>query len=257
MKPEVSISIVNYNCSDETIAAVCSIIEYTKGVNYIIYIIDNASSKQEVDKLKILNDERVVLIKNAKNLGYGLAHNIAIERSNTDYHAVVNPDIVLFEDSITLLCEEMAVQEVVMATCKLNFADGRPQYTPKLSPTPIALVARQLGIFPEVEKKYLMLDRDLNKSQDISFCTGCFFVAKTEELKAAKGFSDRYFLYFEDADITRLMLKQGKVRYLPVTTVIHHWQRKPRKQLKSFMQQLSSMFTYFIRWGIIRPKNLQ
>ncbi len=255
--PDISISIVNYNSSDETIAAVRSIIENTKGLNYSITVIDNASCEQEYNKLLEMCNDKVAVIKNEKNLGYGLAHNIAIEKSNAEYHAVVNPDIVIFEDSLTILCKAMKAEGSVMATCKLVFSNGSPQYTPKLSPTPLSLISRQLGIFPKIEKKYLMLDRDLEKPQDISFCTGCFFIAKTKDIQAIKGFSDRYFLYFEDADITRLMLKRGKVRYLPITTVQHHWQRKPRKQLKPFLQQLSSMFTYFARWGIIRTKNLQ
>ncbi len=250
-------SIVNYNCSDDTIAAVCSIIEHTKGINFTLYVIDNASTEDGIDRVNELGDSRVVLIKNKENIGFGLAHNVAIEKSNSEYHAVINPDIILNEDSLTKLCTAMQKDGCIMATCKLSFANGEPQYTPKLSPTPLSLFSRQLGVFPKIEKKYLMLDKDLDKPQSISFCTGCFFVAKTQDLKQVGGFSDRYFLYFEDADITRLMLKRGKVRYLPVTTVMHHWQRKPRRQILPFCRQLFSMFTFFSRWGIIRPKNLQ
>ncbi len=252
--PRLTVSIVNFNCSDETIAAVCSIIEHTKNIDYKIYVVDNASREEEVARLKEIEDEHVVVIRNEKNIGFGLAHNLAIELSNSEFHAVVNPDIILFEDSLTLLSEAMVAENAVMATCKLIFVDGSPQYTPKLSPTPLSLISRQLGILPEIEKKYLMLDRDLDKTQEISFCTGCFFIAKTKELKAVKGFSDRYFLYFEDADITRLMLKKGSVKYLPVTTVQHLWQRKPRKKINFFFLQLFSMFTFFVRWGIVRPK---
>ncbi len=253
--PRLTISIVNYNCSDETIAAICSIKKFTKGIDYILYIVDNASDAEEAQKLEPYKSEDVVIVYNKENVGFGLAHNMAIAKSQSEFHAVVNPDIVLFEDSLSILAAAMEQEpDTVMATCRLKFKSGEEQYTPKLSPTPLALVARQLGIMPNIEKKYLMQDKDLTKAQDISFCTGCFFIAKTKALNAVGGFSDRYFLYFEDADLTRLMLKQGKARYIPVTTVQHLWQRKPRKSVRFFCLQLSSMFTYFARWGIIRPK---
>ncbi len=253
--PSLTISIVNYNCSDETIAAVCSIKKFTDQPDYLIYVIDNASTEQEAQKLKAIEAEDVVVIYNKENIGFGLAHNIAIEQSQAAYHAVVNPDIILFEDSMSLLIAGMEKEEkTVMATCRLRFKNGQEQFTPKLSPTPLSLVARQLGIFKAVEDRYLMLDKDLTKPQDITFCTGCFFIARTESLKAVGGFSDRYFLYFEDADLTRIMMKQGDIRYLPVTTVEHLWQRKPRKSVRFFCMQLFSMFTYFTRWGIIRPR---
>ncbi len=246
----LSISIVNYNCVDETLKAIKSILEHTKGVEFTLYVIDNASDDGGLARIKALDDDRLVVVYNKENLGYGRAHNIAIERADSEFHAVVNPDIVLYEDSLSLLCDWLKARpDVVMTTCKLRFANGDEQFTPKRAPTPLSLASRQLGVLPEVEKKYLMLNEDLTKEQDISFCTGCFFITRTEALRSVGGFCKQYFLYFEDADLTRMMMKKGRVVYTPITTVEHLWQRKPRKNFQHFRMQFSSMIRYFVRWG--------
>ncbi len=249
----LSISIVNYNCADETLKAVKSILELTQGVDFMLYVVDNASDDGGLARLRAIDDDRLVVIYSKENVGYGRGHNIALARSESEFHAVVNPDIVLHEDSLSILCDWLRERpDAVMVTCRLQFVDGSEQYTPKRSPTPISLVSRQLGILPEVEKHYLMLDEDLATEQEISFCTGCFFVTRTKALKAVGGFCSKYFLYFEDADLTRMMMKKGKVYYTPITMVEHLWQRKPRKNLYHFRLQLFAMIRYFVRWGVKR-----
>ena len=55
-----------------------------------------------------------------------------------------------------------------------------------------------------------MLDEDLSQEQEIDFCTGCFFVIRTQVLRQVGGFDRRYFMYVEDADLTRKVLAQGE-----------------------------------------------
>ena len=125
----------------------------------------------------------------------------------------------------------------------LDVYKRQEQYTAKRRPTFAALLARQLPLpfLKGVERHYLMLDEDLSIPREIDFCTGCFFVIRTDVFRRMGGFDESYFMYVEDADITREAQKYGKVFYVPVTYVHHAWHRDPNKKLSSFTMQILSL----------------
>lgn len=63
------------------------------------------------------------------------------------------------------------------------------------------------------------------------------------------GFDQNYFVYVEDADITRQALRYGRVMYLPQFSVYHAWHRDARRKLRNFSMQIKSMFMYWSKWG--------
>ena len=70
----------------------------------------------------------------------------------------------------------------------------------------------------------------------------------TEVFRRVGGFDRRYFMYFEDADLTRTISKTCRTVFCPQITVIHLWERAGAKKLKYFLIQVQSMFRYFRKW---------
>ena len=66
-----------------------------------VIIVDNSNS----NKLNSIIDEfdNIKLIRSNKNLGYGIANNLAISYSVTPFILIINPDIILNENSIKTL----------------------------------------------------------------------------------------------------------------------------------------------------------
>ena len=119
-------------------------------------------------------------------------------------------------------------------------------------PNVASLVARQVPGFEPLKRfdtHYTMLDEDLTKVQDIQFCTGSFFVIRTDVMKKIGGFDPDYFMYVEDADITRRAMCCGRVCLLPQFRAIHAWHREPFRRPAAFARQMSSMMLYFKKWG--------
>ena len=87
---------------------------------------------------------------------------------------------------------------------------------------------------------------------DVDFCTGAFMFTRTEALKKLGGFDERYFLHFEDADLTRELKNFGRTVYNPEIRIIHKWQRDNKKLNKSFFVALNSMFKYMTKWGFTK-----
>lgn len=252
-RTKASACIVVYNGGEEAAGAARSLLQYTKDVDLSLTLVDNASpdgSGAWLEKQDLGPQARVLCL--AQNVGFGRGHNAVLPELASDYHFVVNPDITVDDDVISRLCAWMdAHPDVVMATPRLLFPDGAEQYTAKRRPTFLALLARQLPLpfLKGIEAHYLMRDADLTKPQEIDFCTGCFFVMRTEMFRKMGGFDESYFMYVEDADITRKAQSYGRVMYVPDAYVYHAWHRDARKKWKNFWLQIRSMLHYWHKWG--------
>lgn len=252
-RTRASACIVVYGGGEEAAAAARSLLEQTKGVELSLTLVDNASPDGSGEWLAAQNfGAPVRVLRMTQNVGFGKGHNAVLPGLSSDYHFVVNPDVTLEDDAVSRLCAWMdAHPDVVMATPRLVFPSGEEQYTAKRRPTALAILARQLPLpfLKKIERHYLMLDEDLTKPQEIDFCTGCFFVIRTEVFRAMGGFDESYFVYVEDADITREAQKFGKVMYVPDVRVRHAWHRDARRRWKNFWLQILSMLHYWHKWG--------
>lgn len=250
LKYDVTLSIVNYNDYDRAKEAISSILQYTHGVRVKIYLIDNASKDGSATRLA---DEfsSISVIFSDKNLGFGAGHNLVLPLIDSDFHAVVNPDIILAGDILAELTEFMRKNpEIGMCTPAIRYMDGTPQHLPKRNPRLKYLIANRAPgkRWESLRNHYKMLDEDLSDVTDIEFASGCFLFARTPLLKLIGGFDERYFMYFEDADLTRMMRKNTRVIYYPHAFVYHDYSRASAHSARYLMIHIASMFKYFWKW---------
>ena len=190
-----------------------------------------------------------------ENVGFGRGHNAVLDRLTSEGHFILNPDIVLTGNILEPMAAWLLAQEgAAMATPQLHYPDGRLQHLPRRKPTPWLLLARQLapkfdGIFKKADDHYTMQDEDLSAPRRIEFCTGSFMAVRTDVFKEIGGFDPAYFMYVEDADITRKAQEYGKVMYVPEAHVYHAWHRDTKKKWKNFWMQIRSMLRYWRKWG--------
>lgn len=250
---QVSVCIVSYGGAGEVLRAVETVLEHTRGCQLAVYLVDNASpARSSVSPAPSGLGPCVQVLRQTRNLGFGGGHNQVLPLLHSDYHFVLNPDILVDSNVLGDICAWLEGRpEVVMATPKLLFPNtDREQILPKRKPNVLGLLARQ-GV-PGLKKygdHYAMLDEDLSKPTPIEFCTGSFFCMRTQVFQAIGGFDEGYFMYVEDADITQKARQKGLVYYLPQFTAYHAWHRAPAKSLKPFLQQVGSMGRYFGKWG--------
>ena len=250
----LSACIVTYNNADKISTVVSSIKRYTNDVDYKLYISDNGSSDSTVDNA-LAADKDAVILKNGSNLGFGKAHNVCIPYLNSKYHAVINPDIEIKSNVLPALCRYLDEHgDVVMVTPKMLYPDGREQVLPKRKPSLKYLLGRRLPVFKKAVNEYTMSDIVIDKPIQIEFCTGCFFVIRTDIFKKLGGFDDRFFMYFEDADLTLRASEYGKAIFLPEYSVIHSWERSSSKSIKYLLIHIISMLKFLIKHRKRRKK---
>lgn len=251
-KIPVSACIVSYNNQDIITQAIRSVLDHTKGVDLELYIYDNASTDRTVEVIKE-EFQQVWLMQSKKNRGFGRGHNKVIPRLTSRYHVIINPDILLQEDAITEIVSYMeAHPDVHLAVPKFLNADGSEQFTPKKAPKFKYMLSGRFekfgGIFKRWRDEYTMRNEVITEPVDISFCGGCFMVIRTEVFKQIGGFDPRYFLYNEDADLTREVKQLGRAVYIPTISVVHLWARAYMKNKKYLWIQIQSMLKYFWKW---------
>ena len=137
-------TIVLFEDNDESLKkAIFSFLNTSLDVK--LYLVDNSSTS----RLKYLQklDSRIEYIYTGKNLGFGKAHNIALQKSiddNIDYHLVLNPDVYFDSGVLEELFDFMEKnKDVANVMPKVFYPDGNLQYLCKLLPTPKELITRR------------------------------------------------------------------------------------------------------------------
>lgn len=245
----ITASIVTYNDTGKAYNAVSSLKDNTKGCDLKVFVFDNASKIIDIR----LNSAADVFSRNEKNLGFGAAHNKILQYEMGKYHVVVNPDITVNNDVISALADVLNKNpDICMITPKILNSDGTEQKLPKRTPTIKYLfmgrLARLGGCFKKVRDEYVMADENFQDITDIDFCSGCFFMIRSDVFRELGGFDERYFMYLEDADLTRQAKRFGRVVYCPDLSVEHLWERGSAKKPKLLLMHLISFFKYLRKW---------
>lgn len=251
MDKKVTGCIVTYNNIRTIGKAIDSLLKNTH-CDFRLIIVDNGSTDgtKEFIKEKYPSLE---LIETEKNIGFGAGHNLIIDSLDSEYHAIINPDIILRDDVISDMAGYLEEHpEAGMLSPKIEFPDGRPQILGKRIPKPHYLVASRLrGREPgRLLREYAMLDEDLSSPCRIENATGCFMLIRTSLFREIGGFDKRYFMYFEDCDLTRTVNSVSQVLYYPYATVYHEWGRESKKNFRLKVIQIQSMLRYYKKWGI-------
>lgn len=250
---KISITIVAYHNYDEVKEAIYTIEKYTnKNITKHIYIVDNSLTvNKEFEKI-ISFFKDVEYLNTGANLGFGKGHNYVLDKINSKYHAIVNPDIILKEDSLSKLISFMESNESFgMCVPKLIDEKGNMQFVYRKNPTIFDMFIRMFckKLFPKRIKYHTLQNKDYTKPFQVPFAQGSFLIIKSQLFKELKGFDENFFMYMEDADLCRRVNQITKLMYCPETEVIHKWNKGSHKNIMLFMSHIKSMKYYFTKWG--------
>lgn len=256
----LNVSIVLYRPDWEQVSALTHALLQSQRVNRV-YWIDN--SPQAAEQLP-LQSERIQYQHNPTNLGYGAAHNIAIRESiydNIPFHLVINPDIILDAKELDRMLDFVSQNPLVGSLMpKVTYPNGQLQYLCKLLPTPLDVFGRRFlpaSWIAQRNHQYEMRASGYDKIMNIPYLSGCFMLLRTEAVKQARLFDERFFMYPEDMDLTRRIHRNYLTVYFPHATIIHNHEKASYKSLKMLWIHIVNMCRYFNKWGWFRDKERQ
>lgn len=217
-----------------------------------ITVVDNGSTDGTAELVE--REYPSVSLIRSDNRGYGAGNNVALLKAESDYHFVLNPDIVFDERLLSDVTAFMEQNEaVVLCTPDVYDGDGNKIPSPKRTPRLRYILARFLRQDTRLLAKWRDEFTDArNQSAQpypIELCPGFFMAMRTSAAQAIGGFDEGFFLYYEDTDLSRRMLDKGKVMCLPHLHVTHHEKRAAYRSKTARRHMIRSLIRYFNKWG--------
>lgn len=185
----------------------------------------------------------VQVIRNAAPKGFGANHNAAFSRASSPYFAVVNPDVRLLDRRFQPLLDVAGQPGAGVCAPGAFLSSGSP-----------APIARQFPTWSSLFRK--LVRRGHSPKPDypaftapaaVDWVSGMFMVLPRAAFEAVQGFDERYFMYYEDADLCRRLRRVGLTCWVqPATRILHDGQYASRRNLRHLYWHVSSALRFLI-----------
>lgn len=235
---QIFVSILNFNGKDNTIECLKSLEKNSRdNFNLKILVIDNGSSDGSVEEIKnyIEKNENkqacsLVLLENKENLGFSGGHNVGIKyalENGGDAVVILNNDTIVDKNLISELLK--VPEDAGIVAPKIYFYKGFEFHKGRYKEDEKGRVFWYAGgimDFRNVIGHHRGVDEvddgQYDVLQNTDFASGCCMLIKKEVFEKVGLFDDRYFLYYEDNDLSqRAKSSNFKIIYNPKALLWH------------------------------------
>ena len=226
------------------------------------FVIDNSDDSTYFHDLEVLRSNIsyadsfcLHLIKSPKNSGYSGGNNLVLDQINSDYHLVLNPDVVLQPDSLWRAVDYMSVNPDVALLSPRVVGNAGYSHVIKTYPDCLTLALRYLNsatlnhYFSSRLAHYQCVHLDSEVDDSVELVGGCFIFIRTLVFKQLHGFDERFFMYFEDYDLSLKARDFGRLAYFPEVKISHSGGGVGRKALTHHLYFSASAIKFFMRYG--------
>lgn len=262
---DVTVSIVNWNTRDELRDCLNSVLAQDGSLSVEVIVVDNTSSDASVEMVRDEFGDKVTLIANSENRGFGAAHNQAIARSAGRYVLILNPDgRIPSPNVLRRMVDYMDANPAIgILGPRILNPDGSLQFSARRFPPMFAGIFRHtiLGkLFPNNRfvRGYLMTDNAHDQIMDVDWLSGSALLVRREAFDQIGVFDERFFMYCEDVDLCKRAHDAGwRVVYYPEVEISHRiGAASDKNPIAMIKQHHRSMLRYFLKHNRRSPKIL-
>ena len=264
---KLNVSIVTYapdlSLLKKTVVSLRTALTNSPSIRGHLVVIDNGPEGYANTLCDLVRDcdMEADILSGQGNVGYGRGHNLGIEVGDSDFHLILNPDVVLAPDALAQALAFMTANpDCGLLSPRSADEHGQQQYLCKRYPGVLDLLLR--GFAPAWLKhffrhrlgRYEM--RDCTHDQvfwDPPIVSGCFMLFRMPVLKALGGFDQRYFLYFEDFDLSLRAGVVSRLAYVPAVRITHYGGNAARKGWRHVLMFARSALIFFRSHGCRQP----
>jgi GT2 family glycosyltransferase len=195
----------------------------------------------------------MTLLQLDRNPGFGAGNNLALRDSGADYYLILNPDVEIAEDALRVGMAHLAANPGdVLLSPRVETEAGRQEFLCKRYPSLWVLLLRGFGPRWLQDRCRQRLDayemRDClgtDQACTVELASGCFMLVRAAALRELGGFDERFFLYFEDFDLSLRLAGHGRLVFLPTMRIVHHGGYAASKGLRHMGLFLRSALRFF------------
>ena len=247
---EISIILVSYNTKNMTRDCLKSIYQFTQGVDFEVFVVDNNSHDGSADMIE-QEFPQVRLIRNHDNKGFGAANNIAIRESKAKYVFLLNTDTLLLSNSIKEFYDFMEKEENQnTGACGGILIDknGEPQTFGGKFPSAGGIFFKMFGldkIFKNFyNKHYRIAIKDVSITPD--FISGAALFLRKNVLDKVGVFDEKFFLYYEETDLCKRIKNAGfDISFLKYVKIVHLYSQSPIQSINQLKIYAHSQCYYY------------
>src|SRR6266566_8744811 len=157
----------------------------------------------------------VTVVRNDRNRGFAAACNQGAKNSNADYLLFLNPDTRLDQNALVDPIHFMEYpQNSTVGIVGIQLVDAQGHVTPTCArfPTVGRFLTKMVGLdraLPSVFTPHFMTEWDHRDSRPVDQVMGAYFLIRRSLFDKLGGFDERFFVYFEEVDLTVRALKRG------------------------------------------------
>ena len=241
---KLSVIIVSYNVRLLLEECLRSVEKALAGIEGEIFVVDNNSPDNTIGYLQPRFPE-VHFIANKENVGFARANNQAIRQSEAEYVLLLNPDTVVYENTLR---ESVAFMdshpEAGGVGVRMLTREGEPAPESRRAvPTPWIAFLKMIGC----SKKYYMSDLPWDKPGKIEVISGAYCMLRHKALDQIGLLDETFFMYGEDIDLSYRLLKGGWQNwYLPLD-IIHYKGESTQKSSFRYVHVFYQAMLIFFR----------
>ena len=194
-------------------------------------VVDNASTDGS-ERVAMLGHGPVRLVRNSENAGFAAAVNHGVSTSAGDLVLVLNPDCQIRPEAVRRLTATLDRQaRCAVVGPRVLSQDGSVQGSARGDPTMVTGLFGRSTLFTRLFPRTPVAQRNVKQETfgsgqpdgaEVDWVSGACMLARRTALSEIGGFDQRYFLYWEDADLCRRLRDAGwTIRYVPAAEAVH------------------------------------
>lgn len=249
----LSIIILSYNVKQKLLDCLASLPKHS---DWETIVVDNASTD---------GSHKLAHIISKTNIGFAAGNNLGIRRAKGEYILLLNPDTVVYPNTIETVLKHMQDHpEVGAATCRVELPDGSLDYSCHRNfPDPVGSFLHLIGL--RQLSKYSSTQIP-NTIHEIDALTGAFALIRRSAGDQVGWLDEDYFFNAEDIDFCYRLKESGwKVMYIPNVKITHHklssvksspasrrrWATDSTSAMRIFYSKhLSQKYPFFVNWTV-------
>lgn len=218
----ISYSVIIVNFNGEHIIGECLKSVYASSVKpekVIVY--DNASSDNSLSYIRDFFPDTMV-IAGEKNIGFGRANNACLDFIDSEFILFLNNDAVVDVDCAHYLLESIGKDDNIFIVNPLIYL-GWEKDSQNVYSFGAVLTKEGFGISP--------INPDIEYKKITCFSGACF-MARTELFKKMR-FQEKFFLYYEEPELSARALREGLLFTRCRKAIVHHLENASSPQDKN------------------------
>lgn len=253
MATTLDVIIVNWNSGrrlEQCLASLAAADLGSIGLQRVV-VVDNASADDSL-QIKGQADLPLQIIQNPANLGFAAACNQGARGSQADYLLFLNPDTVLLQDSLALPVEFMECKEnaqIGICGCRAMDSTGNTSICCARFPSLRIFFGKMSGLsllFPRWFPPHQLKPEECRHSGFVDQVIGAFFLIRRILFETLQGFDERFFVYFEEVDLSFRARQKGYGSYFLAQCQYYHAvdRQLSRTEAHRLCYSLESRFKY-------------